>query len=136
MFHQALSTSVYMTIIFVLFLLWTLFLVWCNHSIDAVQLPPPRSYNRQVSSVKWVIFLPNFLIFWRMICFSGGGAISNLLRNGRGWRKWSLRTIAKGEGWSKKQQIERYVTVNLCSLMFLLQNFTITYLSDGVQNRE
>ena len=45
--------------------------------------------------------------------------------NGRGWQKWSLKTIEKGEGWSKTSQIERNVTINLCSLMFLLQDFTI-----------
>ena len=43
------NMSVYMTVTFVLFLLWYLFTVWCNQSIDAARLPPTRviskSYN-------------------------------------------------------------------------------------------
>ena len=42
MFHEVLSTSVCTAITFMLFLLYTLFLVWCNQSYDAARLPPPR----------------------------------------------------------------------------------------------
>ena len=42
MFDQTLNTSVFLAVTFVLILLCTLFLVWCNHSIDAARLPPPR----------------------------------------------------------------------------------------------
>ena len=135
MFQQALNTSVYMTITFVLFLLCTLFLVWCNHSIDAAGYLRGEStidrYHQWRGKSSHLIFWP----FEEWYVFQRGGAISNLLRNGRGWWKWLLKTNAKGEGWSKKPQIECYVTVNLCSFMFLLQDFTITYLSDGVRNR-
>ena len=133
MFHQALNTSVYMTNIFVLFSLCTFVLLWCNHSIDAARLPPLKSYNRWLPAVKRIIFLPNFLIFWRYV-FQGVAAISNLLCNGRGWGKWSLKTFAKGEAWSKNPQIKRYVKVNLCSLIFLLHEFTTTYLLKKLVN--
>ena len=39
MFDQALNTSLDMRIIFVLFYIFTLFLVWCNQTIDAAWLP-------------------------------------------------------------------------------------------------
>ena len=43
MFHQALNTAVYMKITFAIFLLCSLFLVWCNQSIDAARLPLSRT---------------------------------------------------------------------------------------------
>ena len=43
MFQEALNTSVYMKITFVVFLLCALFLVWCNPSIGAARLPMPKT---------------------------------------------------------------------------------------------
>ena len=42
LFDQVLNMSLYMTITYVFFLICTLFLVWCNQSIDTVRLRPHR----------------------------------------------------------------------------------------------
>ena len=53
---------------------------WCSPATSAEE-----SYNRWVSSVKKVIFFPNFVVLWRtdMPDFNRGGGISNLLGNAR-----------------------------------------------------
>ena len=99
-----------MTVTFVLFLLCTLFLVWCNYSIETARLFPPR---RWVSSVKKLIFLPKFVIFWRadIICEFIRGYLKFVTQRYEEGRKWLLQAVTKGEEGYKKHQIARYVTV-------------------------
>ena len=58
MFDQALNVCFYMTIGFVLLLVCTLFLVWCNQSINAARLlriiGECHQYNKGMSLVKKV----------------------------------------------------------------------------------
>ena len=73
-----------------------------------------KSYNRWVSSVKKVIFLPNSVILWGtdiLSEFIRGRDISNFLRKGRRGRNWKVRPLQRGEGSSKKREIECYVKV-------------------------
>ena len=118
MFDQALNRLVYITVTFVLFLLFTLILVWYNQSIDAAQLPPPWRFTIDECHQ----MLPDFVILWRTIyclSLSRGGRewgwrvedISNLLRNGRSGPEVIVADRYKGRRGSKKGQIEHSLTV-------------------------
>ena len=83
MFDQPLDVFVYMTMAYFVLILYFFIVMVQTDYWSSPATPAKKSYNRGVSSVKKVIFLPNIVILWRI------DIVSEFIGGGRGGGGWS-----------------------------------------------